>query len=256
MCGSGSMEVANPFNIEGEARRYQKYRPLYHHIPMNLIHRTVGRIFESSLDVACGTGHSTIALTKISKNTIGCDLSEEMLKEARRNYELQFVQADADNLPFADATFDFLNVSMGFHWLNHEKFLAEAKRVLTNDGYLALDNYGFSGQISPDPEKQKLHYDFFENNLPRASRRKGFPTEDLMKSLSLKLVKEFDYEDQLNLNANQFMNLIMTWSNFQILDEEQKAVTTEKMKSIYDVIFEGQSLNLKFGGKTLLYRFS
>ena len=77
------MEVKNPFEVENEAARYERYRPRYHHISFEKIQKTVGKKFSSALDVACGTGHSTTALSIISEKAVGCDLSESMLYEAR-----------------------------------------------------------------------------------------------------------------------------------------------------------------------------
>src|SRR4051812_43980460 len=118
----GFLSVINPFENEGEAARYHCFRPRYHDIPFGLIRRLVGREFDFSLDVACGTGHSTEALAKISGTVIGCDQSEVMLREARANSEIEFIKADGECMPFEDGTFDFLNISMGFHWLDQEKF--------------------------------------------------------------------------------------------------------------------------------------
>ena len=82
--GSGKGEVINPFEAENQAARYDRCRPQYHHIPFNWIRERVGYKFSSSLDVACGTGHSTVALATISDKVVGCDLSEEMLSLAHK----------------------------------------------------------------------------------------------------------------------------------------------------------------------------
>jgi ubiquinone/menaquinone biosynthesis C-methylase UbiE len=249
------MEVINPFEIEGEAKRYHTYRPRYHHIPLREVRNYVGNDFVASLDVACGTGHATDAISRISKKTVGCDLSESMLREARSHFPLEFVKANAESLPFADSTFDFVSISMAFHWVNQEKFLTEARRVLMPGGYLAIDNYGFVGAVSADSAKQGAHRQLLEQYLPAASRLPGHPNEDLANKAKMKMVKEITYEHVMSLNSHEFTNLLMTWSNFQILSEAQKPITSQKMKQVYDMIFEDENLELKFGGKTLLYQF-
>ena len=251
---TNKMQITNPFKIESEAVRYQKYRPQYHHIPFNIIRNYVGKDFESSLDVACGTGHSTFALAGLSQKTVGCDLSEAMLNEARKNFEIEFLQAGAEDLPFENSNFDLLNISMGFHWVEQGKFLKEAKRVLKKNGYLSIDNYGFLGQISQDAARQKRHYDFFEEYLTSASKRSGYPTQELIQSVGFELVKEIKYDHQISLSSHEFVNLIMTWSNFQILEGSQRSLTARKMKEVYDEIFNDKKLELEFGGKTLLYK--
>jgi 2-polyprenyl-3-methyl-5-hydroxy-6-metoxy-1,4-benzoquinol methylase len=62
------------------------------------------------LDVACGTGRHSIELTKRGYKMVGADLSESMLmrakeKAAAQKLDIEFVRADARNLPF-DKEFD------------------------------------------------------------------------------------------------------------------------------------------------------
>lgn len=248
------MKPANPFEIEGEARRFQVYRPRYHHIPFKLVSNYLAKNLSSALDVACGTGHSTIALSKITKSIVGCDLSTEMLKEARSTSStIEFVQASAENLPFDGNNFDFVNISMGFHWLDQKLFLQEVTRVLETNGHLCIDNYGFSGKISNDPNKQKIHCNFFDQILPPASKKSGYPNDELLKLVKLAKVEEFPYKHTLDLTAEEFVNLIMTWSNFQIQTKDQKVKTSKKMFQTYNNIFEDQKLPLEFSGKAILY---
>ncbi len=248
------MNVENPFVNNNESERYSKFRPQYHHMPFAQINEYIGKKVDRALDVACGTGHSTSALAEISNSVVGCDLSNSMLQEAYKNYQLEFIQAAAENLPFNPGEFELVNISMGFHWVEQVKFLSEARRVLKNKGYLCIDSYGFNGQISTDANKQQMHSELFDEHLPNASRRDRFPTVEAAQQVSFQLQKEFKYEHHLNLTQEEFMNLIMTWSNFQIQNNDQKNVTLNRMKNVYDKIFEGQSLKLKFHGKTMLFQ--
>ncbi len=248
------MEVTNPFIIKNETSRYDLYRPKYHYLPFEQINKFIGNKFTSSLDVACGTGHSTIALNLISKKVTGCDLSDEMLKQARLSSSIRFIKADANNLPFEPSIFDFLNISMGFHWVDQKKFLSEASRVLSSGGYLNIDSYGFNGVISEDSSKQTLHKKLFDSRLPQASKRSSYPTNDLINDTDFELVKEIKYSHTLSLNADNFINLIKTWSNYQIQDQKNKNITSKKMIETYNEIFKGKNLPLTFRGKSILYQ--
>ena len=71
------------FSINEAAHRYDKHRPRVHsQIFKWLADSGIELNFNRSIDIACGTGHSTIPLTKISKETIGIDTSAEMLEKA------------------------------------------------------------------------------------------------------------------------------------------------------------------------------
>lgn len=250
------MEVENPFVIDEEALRYDRYRPQYHDIPFGLIKQELDSPLESVLDVACGTGHSTKALAKISESVVGCDLSPSMLQVARKNLDVEFVCADAQKLPFDNNQFDLVNISMAFHWVDQEKFFAEALRVLKPGGYLCIESFGFKDREFTDPEKMKLHDDLFQRHLPSASRRKAFPDFHQVAQNGFRLFKEINYDHQVSMKADEFINLVKTWSNFQILSKEEKKQVAEKMCKVYSVIFANKSLDLKFSGRVFLLKTS
>lgn len=98
------------------------------------------------LDVSCGTGTLAGYLASCAGpggQVTGVDLSEEMLMEARRKHKapnIEFIQANAENLPFEDSSFDRVTISLAIHEMNREgrrNALAEMRRVLKPGG-LAL----------------------------------------------------------------------------------------------------------------------
>jgi demethylmenaquinone methyltransferase/2-methoxy-6-polyprenyl-1,4-benzoquinol methylase len=94
------------------------------------------------LDVAIGTGlvaRQAAAITGPQGLVIGLDLSEGMLREARRTLDIPLVQGTAESLPLADASVDF--VTMGYA-LRHVSDLTatfrEFRRVLRPSGTVLL----------------------------------------------------------------------------------------------------------------------
>jgi len=71
----------------------------------------------SALDVACGSGKLTARLASIagtSGRVVGLDFSPQMLEVARREHPgIEFVEGDALNLPFDDASFDASTIAFG-----------------------------------------------------------------------------------------------------------------------------------------------
>jgi ubiquinone/menaquinone biosynthesis C-methylase UbiE len=67
--------------------------------------RLLGEGSGSLLDVGCGTGSFTAALTERGWDAIGVDISEDMLRLARER-GVRTVHADATSLPFEDASFE------------------------------------------------------------------------------------------------------------------------------------------------------
>jgi len=67
---------------------------------------------ETVLDLAAGTGTSTVALARGGAKVVGCDFSLGMLREGRGR-GVPLVAGDALRLPFADAVFDAVTISFG-----------------------------------------------------------------------------------------------------------------------------------------------
>lgn len=91
-----------------------------------------------ALDVACGTGQSTLALKEIARDIVGVDSSEKMLALAPKDDRIRYLRASAEDLPFSEAQFDPITVSEAIHWFERHSFLAEASRVLRPSGWLIV----------------------------------------------------------------------------------------------------------------------
>ena len=92
------------------------------------------------LDVACGTGYGSNHMReKGAKRVTGVDISMDAINYAKSNFgkEVNFVCADAIELPFADNCFDII---VSFETIEHirryERFLLECRRILKRGGLL------------------------------------------------------------------------------------------------------------------------
>ena len=93
----------------------------------------------AALDVACGSGKLTAKLATIAGprgRVVGLDFSPEMLAIARHDHPgLEFLEGDALNLPFDDATFDATTIAFGLRNLSDPvRGLREMLRVLKPGG--------------------------------------------------------------------------------------------------------------------------
>ena len=247
-------KVLNPFVQESEGRRYDLYRPHYHDIPCSLLKTELPKIKDAlALDVACGTGHSTISLSRIVQHVIGVDLSPVMLAEAKKRSGLEFIQAPAEDLPFPDHHFDLVHVSMAIQWFDQVRFLNEARRLLKMTGYLSLDNYGFTGQMRNQPEFSHHYKKFDQTYLPPAPRNKNYPDEEMMESHGFRLYRKLPYEHEVEMSAHQFSQYLMTRSNFLQIPFQEQADIASQVESFYEKLFFGQNQKLIFSGILKIY---
>jgi demethylmenaquinone methyltransferase / 2-methoxy-6-polyprenyl-1,4-benzoquinol methylase len=98
---------------------------------------------ERILDLAAGTGTSSVALARSGADVVAADFSPGMIAEGRRRHgdvpNVTFVEADATALPFADAEFDAATISFGLRNVNDPMAaLAEMVRVLRPGGRVVI----------------------------------------------------------------------------------------------------------------------
>jgi SAM-dependent methyltransferase len=117
---------------------------------IQLYHVTAAQVDLSGkrvLEVSCGAGGgaSYIMRTLGPASYTGLDLNPASINECRRRHTqtgLEFVQGDAQNLPFPDGSFDaVLNVEASHQYPDFAAFLSEVARVLKPGGhFLYTDN--------------------------------------------------------------------------------------------------------------------
>ena len=96
------------------------------------------------LDMGCGTGKQISRFAGSDVQVYGLDLSPGMLAQAREQAAGRCVQADATQAPFADKSFDLVYCQYALHEKSREVIgglLAEARRVLRPQGFLAVTDY-------------------------------------------------------------------------------------------------------------------
>lgn len=95
---------------------------------------------ERILDIAAGTGTSSAALAKTGAHVIAVDFSAGMIEEGKRRHEnIEFIEANAEQLPFGDNEFDAVSISFGLRNVNDPKTaLSEMYRVLKPGGRLVI----------------------------------------------------------------------------------------------------------------------
>lgn len=92
------------------------------------------------LDLAAGTGASSVRLREAGADVVSCDFSVGMLRVGRRKFpELDLIAGDALRLPFADESFDCVTISWALRNVNDvTAALREMLRVTRPGGRLVV----------------------------------------------------------------------------------------------------------------------
>jgi ubiquinone/menaquinone biosynthesis C-methylase UbiE len=104
---------------------------------------------DTVLDVACGNGNATIAAARTGANATGLDITPELLDAGRAAApEIEWVQGDAQALPFADRSFDVVLSTFGCMFApDHEQAARELQRVRKPGGRIAVASWTPEGAI-------------------------------------------------------------------------------------------------------------
>jgi len=108
------------------------------------------------LDVAAGNGNATLAAARrwcdvTSTDYVGPLLDAGKVRAQAEGHSVRFQEADAENLPFADASFDVVMSTFGVMFTpDQEKAASELARVCRPGGKIGLANWtpeSFIGQV-------------------------------------------------------------------------------------------------------------
>ncbi|NAZ86428.1 class I SAM-dependent methyltransferase [Kineococcus indalonis] len=111
---------------------------------------------ERVLDLAAGSGNAAVRAAARGASVVAADLTPELFDAGRRwaaeeGVRVEWVEADAEALPFADAAFDVVLSCVGVAFApHHERAAAELLRVCRPGGRIALAAWtpeGFVGRV-------------------------------------------------------------------------------------------------------------
>jgi len=150
------------------------------------------------LDLCCGEGGlANIIKPKDVKEYVGLELSDVAVKIARGKYgdhdNFKFIQGDAEEIPFAEKSFDLVVAREAIEHLPHpDKCIAGAYRVLKPGGALVISS----------PNRNSLHL-----RINRALNRPDF-------TCSSDHIKEFTFREATELLHNSGFEIVKTSGAF------------------------------------------
>jgi demethylmenaquinone methyltransferase/2-methoxy-6-polyprenyl-1,4-benzoquinol methylase len=168
--------------FDAVAERYDLLNDILSAGQVRLWRRAVARIAGAGpgdrvLDLAAGTGTSSLTFTAAGADCVACDFSLGMLRAGRSRAggrdrdgpgRLGFVAGDALRLPFRDETFDAVTISFGLRNVaGPVTTLAEMRRVTRPGGRLVVCEFS-TITIAP---LDKLYRRYLTDVLPAIARR-------------------------------------------------------------------------------------
>lgn len=216
----------NPFATLDGALRYQRGRPFHHPQTLEKIFRLMGvtRV-DRALDVACGTGLSTVALKDRADLVIGVDATEAMVSIAADAADVSYAVAQAERLPFKRRSFDLLTVASGVHWFRQSHFFQDAARVLDSKGWLVLYDHPFDGCFDEPAIDEWLRQEF-DQRYPKPQHG-GRPDAPMGHPPEFVELDELVFDNHISLTHGEFVAYLLSNSSTIIAAAEGRETPKE-----------------------------
>jgi SAM-dependent methyltransferase len=213
------------------------------------------------LDVACGTGVVSLTAARHGARVTGIDLTPELVERARENANLmhvegEWIQGDAEALPFADASFDVVLSQFGHMFAPRPAIVvAEMLRVLKPGGTIAFStwppelftgrSFALMGRYSPPPPPEVSppvqwgDPNIVRERLGSAVRDLTF-TRDVMKFQALSPAHSREFMEQ------NFGPLIRLFQLLEASEPDKAQALRREMEELASQYFEDNTIRQDF----------
>jgi SAM-dependent methyltransferase len=136
---------------------YARFRPRY---PRELFAWVASLVDRHALawDCATGNGQAAIGLAEDFAHVEATDASAEQLHHAMPHERITYRQGQADASGLDAASADAVTVAQALHWLPHDRFYGEVRRVLAPGGVFVAWGYHLPGIGVPSVDAAMEHF--------------------------------------------------------------------------------------------------
>ena len=156
----------------------------------------------SVLDVACGAGNAAFPAARVGARVSGLDLAPSLLAHGRakaeaEGLEIEWVEGDAEDLPFEDGSFERVLSTAGHMFApRHQRVADEMARVCGGGGTIVTATWtpdGVAGQTI------RAGAEFMPPPPEYASSPLLWGTEEHVREVFAGVATEFEFERHLNV---------------------------------------------------------
>ncbi|KAA2284090.1 class I SAM-dependent methyltransferase [Arenimonas fontis] len=201
-------------HFSGHASQYAQARPTY---PAALFEWLSGQCpyHELAWDAGCGNGQASLALARHFRRVHASDPSATQIAAAPADPRITWRVEPAERCSLPDHGADLVTVAQAYHWFEHERFIAEVRRVLRPGGLLAVWCYGLSEvDAAVDAVYFRLYRDILDSYWPPERRHiesgyrdLPFPLAEITEAPRFHMAHEW--------TLTQYLDYLRSWSASQ-----------------------------------------
>jgi len=197
-------------HFSGHARQYAQARPTY---PPALFDWLAAQCARRGAvwDAGCGNGQASVALAEHFDHVHASDPSATQIGAAPPHPRIDWRVEPAEQCSLGEAAVDLVTVAQAYHWFDHARFVAEARRVLRPGGAVALWTYGATSvDAAIDAVFARLYDDTLGPYWPAERRHVENGYRDLPFPFAEEPVPAFAM--QLDWTLAQYLAYLASWS--------------------------------------------
>ena len=200
-------------HFSGHAADYARFRPNYPPQLFNYL-ASISPEHELAWDCATGNGQAAVGLADHFARVIATDASARQIESAEPKSSISYRVAPAEASGMDSASADLILVAQALHWFDVDRFFKEAKRVLKENGVLAISSYNV---LEIAPEIDAIIWEFY-----RETTGPFWPPERELVETDYKSIRfpfaelsptRFEMRERWNLH--QLAGYLRTWSATQ-----------------------------------------
>lgn len=209
--------MSNPFGTDEMATGYATSRPPVHPRVIEQVYQELERTepFRRALDVGCGAGVSTRALSGFARKCIGLEPAEAMVKwAAALAPSADFAVGTAEALPLGDGTVDLITAAGSLNYANLDRFFPEAARVLLPQGVLVVYDFSPGRTFRDATGLDEWFAGFYERFPPPVQEAQELSPEILAnRNCGFRVGSHRRFEIGIPMTLEAYVNYVMTETN-------------------------------------------
>ncbi len=184
------------------------------------------------LDLACGTGIATEQLWKENfPNIHGCDIDTTMLQTAKQRLpQINFINGDSNQLPFAERAFNCITTFAAFHWFCNATALQEIRRILKKDGIFFIVNRHDVGEF------REAYHRILENVTGKKllSAKTAYEPIAALQKCQFSILEEYRLFRTEKYPLDQALQLCKSFSLWNYLSEKQQLAAIPQIEYLLE----------------------
>lgn len=196
-----------------QAKEYLKYRPTY---PPELFQFLNSIVNGNNLAVDCaaGNGQAAIGIAGYFDKVIAIDASASQIEHAIRNDKVEYRIAKAEDTGVETGSTDLVTIATAVHWVDLDLFYEETKRILNDNGIIAVWTYSTSAEIDPAIDEtvnlfsKEILFKHWDRGIEQVWNFEELP-------FPFERIDSPEFEIKRNWTYEEFLNYIYTWSSVQ-----------------------------------------